>query len=244
MEKISFIIPNSEKKEYTNITLPINGINEDENISVKKNNIILNSNINEYVNIAPNIYRFGINNFELENDIYSLYNMANQIKLENKKLAIQIFKKCQKLITYSTKNEIKYEIFINLALLVSETGGSNDEVDNFYKESLKIFSDRAEPYYYWSIYCNRTNKFEKSFELLNKALSLSYDDAVIKYPNTQYTAYGKFLFEELSIACSWLKKYNEAKILLEKMIDDPDFKERREKINSNLQIVNNKILNV
>jgi len=235
MDKISFIIPNNDNNK-TLEKVPNNSTN------VKSETIIVKNNITNYIKIAPNVYSF--NSYHLlENDIYILYNNACQIKKENKIDAIKIFKKCVELITNKVKKEIIYEIFINLALLLSDTNGTSDEIGNYYKEALNIFSDRAEPYFYWSIYSNRKHHFEKSYELLNKALLLSYDEAKIKYPGTQFSAYGKYLYNELYISCYSLKKYNEAKILLEKIIDDPDFSHSKERFKQNLENINTKISN-
>jgi tetratricopeptide (TPR) repeat protein len=189
------------------------------------------------------VYSFIVDeNSYSNNDIYILYNDACQVKKENKFNAITIFKKCSELIDDKTKKEISYEIFVNLALLTSETNGQIDDVSYYYEKALSIFSDRAEPYFYWSIYCNKIRYFEKSYELLSKALLLSYDESKNKYPGTQITAYGKHLYYELSVSCYHLKKYEEGKILLEKIIDDHDFNNIKEIIKNLLANIN-KMLN-
>jgi tetratricopeptide (TPR) repeat protein len=119
-------------------------------------------------------------------------------------------------------------------LLVSELNGSSEEIGKYYEESMKIYSDRAEPYYYWGLYCNQHRNFEKSYTLFKKAILISYKDAIIKYPETHYNVYGKYLYDELSVACYWLTKYDEAKNLLEKIINDPDFANSRERLQKNL----------
>jgi len=47
-------------------------------------------------------------------------------------------------------------------------------------------------------------------------------------------AYGKYLYDNLSVACYWLKKYDEATKLLESIIDDPEFSEHKERLERNL----------
>jgi len=239
MNKISFIIPNNNKKESLK-SLEVIDISEqlttEQLTTTKEKNKIIN--ITNYTKIAPNVYSFNSNKLDLINDIYILYNDACQVKHENKIKAIQMFKKCVELINDKIKKEIIYEIFINLALLESETNGSSDIVADYYEKALSIFSDRAEPYFYWSIFCNKIQNFEKSHILLNKALLLSYDEAKLKYPGTQFTAYGKYLYDELAVSCYWLKKYDEAKKLLEQIIDDPDFANNKERIRQNLENIN------
>jgi len=232
MNKVLFTIPNNKNNNYV-----------ERELEVERETIIEYNNITNYVEIAPNVYSFNLYDSNVDN-IYVLYNNACQLKKENKIDALEMFKRCVKLINNTTKREIVYEIFINLALLVSEIKGSSssEEVGKYYEEALKIFSDRAEPYFYWSIYCNRIHHFEKAYYLLNKALLFSYEQARITYPETQFTAYGKYLYNELSIACYSLKKYDEAKLLLEKIIDDPDlvyFKESaKEKLENIIKNIN------
>jgi tetratricopeptide (TPR) repeat protein len=231
MDKISFLILDNDTKEK------ITNLNVTEDKIIKTENI---KNITNYVKIAPNVYSFNDNNYisNVDNDIYILYNNACQVKKENKFNAIKIFKKCVKLINNKIKNEIVYEIYVNLALLISETNGPTDEVNKYYQDAINICSDRAEPYFYWAIYCNKNRDFEKSYNLLNKALLLSYDDVKHKYPETQFNAYGEYLYDELSVACYWLKKYNEGKALLDKIVDDPRFFNCRERLKQNLQYIN------
>ena len=269
MDKISFTIPTNTTTQSTVMSNTITTLKQNTTPEKKTNNISDNisddikispntittlqqnktpekktNNITDNIKIAPNVYIFGSNDLNVDNDIYVLYSNACQVKKENKYSALEMFKKCHKLINNNTKNDVKYEIYINLALLVSELEGTSDEVGNYYEESLKVYSDRAEPYYYWSIYCNRTNNFEQSYKLLHQALLLSYEDAVIKYPETQFSAYGKYLYDELSVAASWLKKYEEARTLMEQIINDPDFSESKERFQQNMEIIKNGIENI
>jgi tetratricopeptide (TPR) repeat protein len=242
MDKISFIIPTKKEKEKEkekelnyNFSLPKLTSNiKTENISNIGTPIKNNNNVNDYVKIAPNVYRFGNKNHDT-NNISVLYGDACQVKNTNKYTSIEMFKKCHELINNTTKKEVKYEININLALLLSETEGQSDEIYKYFDEALLICPDRTEPYYYSSIYSNKIRNFEKSYDLLHKALLISYDVANSKYPGTQFTSYGKYLYDELAVACYWLKKYEESKILLEKIINDPDFSKVNERIKTNLE---------
>lgn len=242
MDKISFIIPNKKTKDNFNVLPSIDNINKENtnNIVEKKNNYT-----NEYVKIAPNVYRFNSENITpFDDDIYSLYKYACQEKNANKYNSLEIFKKCKKLINNDVRDEIKYEIYINLALLVSDNDGSIEEINSYYQEALKIYSDRAEPYYYWAMYCNKVGNFEQSYNLLKKALLISYDDVKNKYPSTQITSYGKYLLDELAVSCYWLKKYEEAKQILEDIINDPDFSQHKERLEQNLKYTKEAMVNI
>jgi len=242
MDKISFIFPNN-KQNNKFLTESIQNIKTENS----NNNLTTNS-ITNYIKIAPNVYRFynkvKNNDFNLEDNIYILYINACQVKMENIYTAIEMFKKCYKLINDNTKKEVKYEIYVNLALLLSDTDISRNEIYKYYDEALEICPDRAEPYYYCSIYCNKIKDFEKSYDLLKKALELSFEDANKKYPGTQFTAYGKHLYYELAVACYWLKKFEEAKVLLNVIVDDPDFNEHNVRIKKNLELTVKELENI
>lgn len=248
MDKITFIIPNNKENKILNqqsvSLIDIKEENIIDNVEASNTNKQLNiNNITSYVKIAPNVYMFGTHCVNIEDNIYLLYSNACQIKQENKYIAIEMFQKCYKLMNELTNKEISYQICINLALLVSETNGTSSEIYNYYDEALKICSDRAEPYYYCSIYCNKVHNFEKSYELLKKALLLSYDNAKNKYQEVQFTAYGKYLYDELAISCYRLKKYDEAKLLLEQIIDDPELNNIRERTKYNLELTKKELEN-
>lgn len=231
MEKVVFKIPKD-----TNKIIKENLIKTD--VESNKNNSIQIFKHSEYTKITENVYKFNTVNINIEDDIYLLYNEACVIKNYDKLNALNMFKKCKELINDKTKDDVKYEIFINLALLTSDLLNSSYEIPKYYEESLKIYPDRSEPYYYWSLYCTKTNNFDKAYELLKEALVFSYDIVKIKYPETQITAYGKYLYDTLSTTCYWLKKYEEAKELLENIIEDPDFSSSRERLQKNLELTN------
>lgn len=239
MEKVSFIIPKIENKISKNADT-IKDIKDSSKSSI----VNKSENINNYTQISPNLYRFNTSNINKPNDIYVLYNNACELKKTDVLSAINIFKKCEKMITNDTTLSVQYEIYINLSLLLTDTNDSYEEIERYYKKAINIFSDRAEPYYYWALYCNKKQMFDKSYELLKLAISLKYEDAVIKYPETQHSAYDKYLYDEMAVSCYWLKKYHEAKICLEKIIDDPDFSSSRDRLLENLKFTNEGLENM
>lgn len=204
--------------------------------------------INSYTKIVDNVYKFDTVTNNNESELYILYGKAIEFKKSNNYLdAIRLFKECKNIIINKNENErnnlkeINYEILINLALLISDMDIDVNEVYLLYNEASKIYPDRAEPYYYCSIYLNKKQDFNRSYELLNKALLLNYEDSKKKYPRTQESAYGKYLYDELSVSCYWLKKYDESKFYLEKIIDDVDFSIHRSRLQQNLKFTNEEL---
>jgi tetratricopeptide (TPR) repeat protein len=227
MDKISFIIPDSTNKVTEN-KVTENKVTENKN---KNENKVNEKNI--YTKITTNVYRFNsvINN----NNKSTLYNDALTYKqIGNLNKSIELFKMYEKELdssdTYKT-----YELYINLALLACETNSSYESVSNYYDKATQVCPDRAEPYYYFAIYCNKTQQYEKSYELLQTALKMRYEDVKDKYENVQISAYGKYLYDELSVTCYWLQKYEESKSYLEKIINDNDFTELKPRLTSNLE---------
>ena len=221
MDKISFIIPDSNQK-YTN------KVNENK---VNENKV--NEN-NTYAKITTNVYRFNSVNIIDKSNLYNEALHYRQIGNLNK--SIELFKMSEKELDSNDMYKNKtYEVYINLALLTAETNGRFETVSNYYGKATQVCPDRAEPYYYFAIYCNKTQQYEKAYELLQTALDLSYDDVKTKYENVQANAYGKHLYDELSVTCYWLKKYEASKSYLEQIINDDEFIDLKPRLLANLE---------
>lgn len=192
------------------------------------------SNITDYTKICENIYRFTSNSVNNDNNIYILYNNACETKHVDSQKAMQMFKRCEELIDGNTSNNTIYEIYVNLALLSTEY----DIVSKYYTKAIMTISDRAEPYYYWSLFCNKNNRFDVSYVLLRHAINISYEQAKYKYVYVQRTAYDKYLFEELATVCLKTKLHDECKYYLEQLINDNEFSHRKDYFRQILDSIN------
>lgn len=239
MEKINFIIP----KKTNNKTHPIITFNTKNNMtpSVTATTTTTNDSVyfaatTTFSQIATNVYKFNSVQTNISEDIYILFDNASNYKQNGEcQKALELLKECENKITNTTKKDLIYKLYIELALTHTELKNSLNIISNYYMKAINIYGDRAEPYYYWALLCNKLNQFETAYTLLQKALTLSYDEAVIKYPTTQITAYGKFLYDALSVSCYWLKKYEQSKQLLEEIIDDNKYNFDRERLEKNLK---------
>jgi tetratricopeptide (TPR) repeat protein len=204
-----------------------NKVNENK---VNENKVIENNN---YTKITTNVYRF--NSVHIIIDKSTLYNEALYYRqIGNLHKSIELFKMSEKEVDSSDKNKT-YELYINLALLTDEITGSFETVSNYYSQATQVCPDRAEPYYYFAIYCNKNHKYDKAYELLQTALEMTYEDVKDKYENVQISAYGKHLYDELSVTCYWLQKYEESKRYLLKIINDDDFIDLKPRLSANLE---------
>jgi hypothetical protein len=53
--------------------------------------------------------------------------------------------------------------------------------------------------------------------------------------------YGKYINDELSVSCYWLGKYDESISLIKEIIEDPEFSNSKERLQSNLEFSLSKI---
>jgi tetratricopeptide (TPR) repeat protein len=225
MEKISFVVPTENKVTENKVT---------EN-KVTENKVIEDKNKNGYSKITTNVYRF--NSVSIIINKSNIYNEALHYRqIGNLHKSIELFKMCEKELDDSIVETHKtYELYVNLGLLTAETNGSFETVSNYYCKATQLCPDRAEPYYYFAIYCNKTQQYEQAYDLLIAALKLSYDDVKNKYNNVQKNAYEKHLYDELSVTCYWLKKYEDSKGYLLKIINDDDFIDLKPRLSANLE---------
>jgi hypothetical protein len=120
--------------------------------------------------------------------------------------------------------EERYYSFVQLGVMYSRLKFSYGDVESCYKQAIDLIDDRAEAYFHLGMLYNQNKKFESSYSLLKKAKSINFDTTRQKYILfLDNRTYGKFLNDELSVACFWLGKYQEGYDLLKEIIDDPDF---------------------
>lgn len=232
MEKLTFNIPQNTKISNKNTN------NTSTNNTNTNNTSTNNTN---YTQITTNVYKFNNVTTKID-DIYILFNTAcNYKKKKSFQHSLLLFEECKNKITNKVDNDIAYNIYINLALINTELNNSTNIIFKYYEKAIEIYNDRPEPYYYLALYCNRVGLYDKSFELLNKASTFSYDKVVLKYPTTQFTSYGKYLYDALSVACFWLQKYEKSKELLEQIINDDELNADKNRLTQNLKLTNEQI---
>jgi tetratricopeptide (TPR) repeat protein len=105
-----------------------------------------------------------------------------------------------------------------------------------------MFPDRAEPYFYLGKFYNHQKEWRKAYDILSKASEIQLVNAKKKYMLfINERAYEKYLYDELSVSCFWLGKYKEGKAILEKIVNDNDFAEHKERLLKNMTYFNEKI---
>jgi hypothetical protein len=133
-----------------------------------------------------------------------------------------------------------FESYLKLGKIFEIIDNKNkSKISYYYENAIQIFPDRAEPYVYLGNYLNHQRSFTEAYNLLKKATTISLKNAKEKYKLfINEKAYGKYINDELSVACYWLEKYIEGKEFLSIIIDDPDFNIHKERLNTNMDFMN------
>ena len=77
---------------------------------------------------------------------------------------------------------------------------------------------------------------EKAYELFKQALSKNFNEIKTKYTLfIRPKNYGKYIYDELSVACYWTGRYDEGLKYLEIILVDPEFEQHKERFNDNLK---------
>ena len=83
---------------------------------------------------------------------------------------------------------------------------------------------------------------EKAYELFMKAIDKKYDEIKDKYKLfVRPRMYGKYIYDELSVSCYWTDRLEEGKKYLDKIIDDEEFSDHKERFLDNLKHFNKKL---
>lgn len=147
-----------------------------------------------------------------------------------------------KLKEENTWVEERFECYMRVALIYRILKYDHDRIVYMYNGAINIFPDRAEPYLQLGTYYNQNRLFDQSYKILSKGKTLSLreiKDKYFLYVNDR--CYGKYINDELAVACYWLGKYEYSKSLIEEIINDPDFASQRERLELNLNFALDKI---
>ena len=115
----------------------------------------------------------------------------------------------------------------------------NYNIENIVEEmekAMSIFPDRAEPLYSLGAYCNKIGEHNLAYKYLIRALPIDINKVKEKYILfVDEQCYGKYVYDELSVACFWTERYNEGLQHLLQIIDDETFSHHKERLLENRQ---------
>ena len=135
------------------------------------------------------------------------------------------------IVPFLNKNDIQ----------VGSLNFEEDKIKNQLHKAMDIFPDRAEPYKRLGKYYNDKSKTELGYKYLKEAKNKNIDDIFKKYVLfVNKYSYGKYVNDELSVACYWTNRGEEGYQLLNEIIDDPEFENNKERLLKNKEHFLNK----
>ena len=138
--------------------------------------------------------------------------------------------------------EEKFEAQMRISLCMMKLNYSHDRIIQEMEKAISMFPDRAEPNYHIGAFCNRIGRHQEAYTYLTKALSIDINKVKEKYILfVDQEAYGKNLYDELSVACFWTDRYQEGLNYLNQIIDDEKFSEHRERLLTNKRHFNDRL---
>jgi hypothetical protein len=111
-----------------------------------------------------------------------------------------------------------------------------DQID----KTSAILPDRAEHLVTFGKYLNNLHENELAYKYLLQAKAKDFSVVLKKYSLfVSPYAYGKYINDELAVACYHTKRYTEGIVYLEAVIDDKDFAGDRDRLMANLNFLRN-----
>lgn len=142
----------------------------------------------------------------------------------------------------STWIEEEFEANLRIARSMILLNKPTDDITQQLKKTIAIFPDRSEPYLYMGQQLNAAGNYEQAFKYLKRGQQNSLEAAKSKYVLfIDKTCYGKYLLDELAVSSYWLGRYKEGLELLNIIIDDSDFADRRQRLSENILHFKNKL---
>ena len=138
--------------------------------------------------------------------------------------------------------EEHFEAQLRIANCYIRLNGDPDLIEHEMKKAIDIYPDRAEPYFILGNYFNNEKQSEKAYYYLKQAQSKDVELAKQKYLLfINEFNYGKYVNDELSVACYWTNRYDEGLKLIEEIIDDPKYNSDKERLLNNLNFFKQKL---
>jgi hypothetical protein len=115
------------------------------------------------------------------------------------------------------------------------------KIEAVYLKAIETIPDRGEAMLSLGRLYNHNKRFDDAYQILLKAKQNDYSEVLKKYLlfNNE-NCYGKYIHDELSVACYWLGRFVEGTRYLDEIIDDKDFEKHRARLqDNNLHFLNN-----
>ena len=111
------------------------------------------------------------------------------------------------------------------------------------EKAISILPDRSEPFYILGKHLNSLSEHELAYKFLTEAKKKNYNNIKEKYVLfIDMYSYGKYVNDELSVACYWTNRGKEGYKLVNEIVNDSDpyFENHKERLNKNKQFFEEK----
>ena len=149
----------------------------------------------------------------------SIFNTANTNRYQNNYIESIKWYKLYTILKNTDPDQL-YICYIELGIVHKILEFDFNKIEQFFLSAKDLVPDRAEAYYHLGLLYNQNKMYLKAYETLKHAITLPINN---DYKFVNEKAYGKYLYDELSVACYWLEKYTEGLQFLNEIINDPDF---------------------
>ena len=138
-----------------------------------------------------------------------------------------------------------FESNIRIGKCMIKLNFDKEKIINQFKKTINIFPDRAEPYFILGKYLNDISYTELGYYYLKQVKTKNLEEINNKYVLfVNKYCYGKYVNDELSVACYWTNKGEEGFQLLNEIINDKEFENNKERLEKNKQFFINKYKNL
>ena len=211
---------------------------------ISKNNEINSININKYYDDALKLREQFFNTLIDDPDnlnSHSIFYIAQSYRDANKfEQSIQYYSLYTKLNNIN-KEEL-FESYMNLSRLHIKYNKFPNKIIEYYINAINLFNDRAEPFYELGTYFNKIKNYEDAYNFFINAKEKDFEKVKNKYKLCiNENCYNKYIYDELSVCCYYLEKYEEGLFYLVQIIDDKDFISHKERLLTNLNFFEIKI---
>lgn len=135
-----------------------------------------------------------------------------------------------------TWDEERFEAQMRISLCMINLKYENQIIINEMEKAMDIFPDRVEPLYHLGKYLVGKEEYEKAYPYLLRGTKIDFSSVKDKYILfLNESCYGKNLYDDLSVSCFWLGKYQEGLGYLNQILDLPEFSSHRERLLLNVQ---------
>jgi hypothetical protein len=136
-----------------------------------------------------------------------------------------------------------FESVVRIGSCMIKLNMDENKIKLQFEKAINIFPDRAEPHFILGKYFNHKSNTQVGYHYLNEAKKKNLFEVSNKYTLfVNIFNYGKYVNDELSVACYWTDRLKEGYELLNEIIDDEDFKQHKSRLLQNKNHFMNKMM--